>query len=175
MAVGIVLLTYLSLHYYQVLKMLLGGVVILAGTMLMISPSPWETQSKKASIIFFGSLGGILAGLYSAGGAPLAYFLYRQPLSINVIRFSLLAIFGASTAIRSVMIGVSGQLTLEILKMSLLAIPIVVLITLGTSKIVPYIPDRAVRMAVFVVLIAAGAMLLAGDYIDLSIHKVSQN
>jgi uncharacterized membrane protein YfcA len=40
MAFGIILLTYLSEHYYALLKLLLGFVIILAGTSLMIPPHP---------------------------------------------------------------------------------------------------------------------------------------
>lgn len=163
MVLGIALLTYLSEHYYQGLKLLLGLVIIIAGTLLMISPAPFVRPSGRFGQAMSGFFGGMLAGLYSAGGAPIAYFMYRQPLALNTIRFSLLAVFMATTAVRSVMIGVSGQMTAEIVKMSLLAIPLVVLVTLATSRFSPRIPDKVVRIMVFLVLVAVGGFLVIGS------------
>ena len=163
MALGIILLTYLSEHYYTLLKTLLGFFIILAGTSLMIAPAPFSAQSSGLMFTLFGTLGGLLAGLYSAGGAPLAYFAYRQPLSINTIRFSLLAVFGASTAIRTAMIGVSGQLNMAILQMSVVAIPLVIVVTLVASRYVQLVPDHLVRRLVFVILIVAGIFLIGSS------------
>lgn len=163
MALGIALLTYLSEHYYALLKLLLGFVIILAGTSLMIAPAPFSARSSGLMFTVFGSFGGILAGLYSAGGAPLAYFAYRQPLSINTIRFSLLAVFGVSTAIRAAMIGVSGQLNVAILQMSAVAIPLVIVVTMVASRYVQLVPDHLVRRLVFVVLIVAGTFLISAS------------
>lgn len=159
MALGLWLLDYLSQNYYQILKLMLGVVVVVAGTSLMISPSAFKQRSSKVSFAVCGALGGLLAGLYSAGGAPLAYFSYRQPLSINIIRFSLLAVFAASTAVRAVMIGASGQLNMEIVQTSALAVPLVILVTLAVTRYVHLVPDKLVRVTVFVVLIISGVFL----------------
>lgn len=166
MILGIVLLNYLSAYYYDLLKLLLGVVVILAGTSLMIAPSSFSKRSGSVPLIACGSLGGLLAGLYSAGGAPLAYFAYRQPLSINVIRFSLLSVFAASTFIRTIMIAVAGQLDADIMRMSLIAIPLVVIVTLITSRFVHLVPDRVVRVSVFIVLIVAGGSLVSASLLS---------
>lgn len=163
MALGIILLTYLSEHYYALLKRLLGFVIILAGISLMISPAPFRTRSSGWTFTLFGALGGLLAGLYSAGGGPLAYFAYRQPLSINTIRFSLLAVFGVSTAIRALMIGFSGQLNMAILEVSAVAIPLVIVVTLVAGRYVQGVPDHLVRRSVFVILIVAGIFLIAAS------------
>jgi uncharacterized protein len=160
MAFGITLLTYLSEHHYLLLKTLLGFVIILAGTSLMTAPAPNSAQSSGLMFTLFGTFGGLLAGLYSAGGAPVAYFAYRQPLSINTIRFSLLAVLCVSTAIRAAMVGVSGQLSIAILQMSAVAIPLVIGVTLVASRYVQLVPDHLVRRLVFIVLIVAGIFLI---------------
>ncbi len=157
---GYFILDYLSEYYYEGLRMLLGVVVVLAGTMLMISPEPFKQRSGPAATGIVGIAGGLIAGLYSAGGAPLAYFMYRQPVSINTIRFSLLVLFVISTGFRAIVVGVAGELTTEIMYTTLLAIPVVVIATLITARIVPVIPDKAVRMLVFVVLTGAGLFLI---------------
>lgn len=161
MAIGIALLTWLSVYYYELLRLLLGVVVIVAGISLMLAPRPFAEVSRPGVFVGVGALGGLFAGLYSAAGPALAYLCYRQPLSINIIRFSLLAVFGFSTALRTVMIGVSGQLDREILTVSVLAVPLVIITTLAASMMLPHVPDRVVRVVVFVVLIVAGALLVA--------------
>ena len=163
MALGIILLSYLSEHYYALLKLLLGFVIILAGASLMVAPAPFSVRSSGLMFTLFGAFGGLLAGLYSAGGGPLAYFAYRQPISINTIRFSLLAVFGVSTAIRAAMIGVSGQLNMAILQMSAVTIPLVIVVTLVASRFVQMVPDHLIRRSVFLILIAAGTFLIIGS------------
>ena len=161
MVVGIVLLEYLSDNYYTALKLLLGIVIVLAGVSMMISPSPYDRRSGDTSFLGCGALGGLLAGLYSAGGPPIAYFIYRQPLAINVIRFSLLAVIAVSTLARAVAIGVAGQLNLDILKMSAISIPLVIVVTLGVARVVHLVPELFVRRLVFLVLLLAGGFLVA--------------
>ena len=160
MAGALVLLTYLSEHYYDLLKLLLGLVIILAGSMLMISPRPYRDKSSPASLSAIGLLGGAIGGLYSAGGGPIAYFMYRQPIDLNVIRFSLLAVIGLSTLARTVMISVSGQMSRDILVVSAVAVPLVIGVTLWVSRYVHRIPDKVVRRIVYVVLLGVGAFLV---------------
>ena len=168
MGAGFLLLEYLSRNYYELLRLLLGVVVVLAGTSLMIAPSPFAERSDKRSFVFCGVLGGLLAGLYSAGGAPLAYFCYRQPLAVNVIRFTLLSVFAASTFVRAVFVGVSGQLSSNIIWVSLAAVPLVVVVTMVVSRFVHLVPDRAVRALVFVVLMLSGLFLVGDSLLQFS-------
>lgn len=163
MAVGLLLLEYLSSHAYGALKLMLGIVVVAAGVSMMISPTPFRAQSTGVAFTVCGAMGGLLTGLYSAGGAPLAYFVYRQPIALDVIRFSLLAVFAVSTAIRATMVAATGQLSVEILQVSLLSVPVVVLVTLLSSRYLHLIPDKMVRVIVFLVLMAAGAFLIGGN------------
>jgi len=160
MGLGLYLLTYLSENYYELLRLLLGVVVILAGASLMISPRPFQDRSGNGSFFAFGALGGVLAGMYSVGGPPIAYFAYRQPMTINAVRFSLLAIIAGSTVIRSAMVLFSGQMTMAMLTTSAVAIPLVIVVTLIASRYMQLVPDRIVRVMVFLVLILAGGSLI---------------
>lgn len=160
MVVGLAALSWLSTNSYLALKLILGTVIVLAGTSLLIAPSPFRLPSGKIAAVTCGMTGGLIAGLYSAGGAPLAYFMYRQPVEINIIRFSLLAIFAGITGARTVMLGVSGQMTLDILKVSAVTIPLVIVVTLLSSKYLLGLPDRFVRLLVFIVMIGVGGFLV---------------
>ena len=61
------------------------------------------------------------------------------------------------------MIGVSGQLNMAILQMSVVAIPLVIVVTLVASRYVQLVPDHLVRRLVFVILIVAGIFLIAAS------------
>ncbi len=157
---GVVLLEYLSAKYYNFLQTLLGIVIIGAGIMLMITPAPYEEKSSNTATTLCGVLGGLIAGLYSAGGAPLAYFMYRQPVDLNVIRATLLAVFAISTFWRTLVVAVAGHVDSRVLVTAGASIPVVVIATVVTGRFVHHIPDRLVRRLVFILLIGVGAFLI---------------
>ena len=142
MAIALLLLTYLSEHHYNLLKFLLGLVIILA---VMISPRPDAQKPSRTSLSAVGVLGGFIGGLCSAGDGPVAYFMYRQPIDLNVIRFSLFAVIGLSSLARTIMISVSGQMSREILLVSAISVPLVVIVTLWVCRYLHYIADKVVR------------------------------
>ena len=57
MAIALLLLTYLSEHHYNLLKFLLGLVIILA---VMISPRPDAQKPSRTSLSAVGVLGGFI-------------------------------------------------------------------------------------------------------------------
>ena len=61
------------------------------------------------------------------------------------------------------MVGVFGQLNMSIVVMSALAVPLVIVVTLATARLTPYVPDRLVRLLVFFVLLVVGAILIFGS------------
>ncbi len=103
-----------------------------------------------------------MGGMYSAGGAPLAYLMYRQPLAVNVVRASLLFLFSLSTSGRMLVVGISGQINSNIVLLSMLAIPLVIVVTMLTARINHRLPDALVRRGAFVLLILLGLFLLFG-------------
>ncbi len=162
LVLGFVALDFLSDHYYNYLRTILGVVIIGAGGMLMVTPQPYGTKSSRAAIGFCGVLGGIIAGLYSAGGAPLAYFMYRQPIELNIIRATLLSVFAVSTLWRTIIAGAAGHLTGDVLMTAAIAIPVVILVTMVADRYVHLVPDRLVRRLVFLLLIGVGSFLILG-------------
>ena len=160
MAGALALLTYLSEHYYDLLKFFLGLVIILAGSMLMISPRSYAQKSSRFRLAAVGVLGRAIGGLYSAWGGPVAYLMYRQPIDLMIIRFSLLAVIGLSTLARSFMISVSGQMSRDILLFSAASIPLVIVVALWVSHYLHYIPEKLVRWIVNIVLLGVGGFLI---------------
>ena len=161
LVLGVLVLDYLSNDYYVGLQKLLGLVIVTGGILLMLRPTPWNKISHPAWLMLTGTAGGFIGGMYSAGGAPLAYFMYRQPLEINVIRATLLCFFALTTALRTVVVGIQGQLTTEILSVFVLAVPVVIIVTLTMTRLLHLVPDGLVRKLVFLLLVAMGIMLIA--------------
>ena len=157
---GVLILDYLSSDFYHWLRTILGGVIIAAGFLLMITPRPYDKPSGRWTSVMVGAVGGVIAGLYSAGGAPLAYFMYRQPLELQVIRSTLLAVFALSTLWRTVVVAGAGHVTLDVLKVAALSVPVVVLTTVITGRVLHLVPDKVVRRLVFVLMICVGLFLI---------------
>ena len=158
---GVWLLGYLSTVAYDVVKQLLGLLIIVAGGLLLLRPAPWARPSGTGVLMTSGIFGGLAAGMYSSGGSVLAFVMYRQPAEVDVIRSTLLSFFLITTALRTGVIAFDGQLTSSVLLTSAVSVPIVVVVTWLAARARDRVPDLVVRRATAVVLALAGAFLLA--------------
>ena len=174
-AAGVFLLEALSSTFYDGLRLALGIVIILAGGLLMIRPTPFAAPSGRMPVVATGFAGGIIGGLYGAGGAPMAWLMYRQPIDFQAIRATLLATFFASTLVRSTTVALSGHMPSEILITFALSVPLVVASTIAGVHLAPRVPETLVRRAAFGLLVMLGAFLIFQSLQSLSsIQIVSQ-
>ena len=155
-------LNHLSSSASDTLEMLLGVVILGSGAALMIHPRLLARPSGNLAHFVAGSLGGILSGLYGAGGPPLVVHLYRQPLSFDVLRITLLAVLGSIPLIRLCMEGVAGHLDREILLLSLYSVPVSVLVTLFARRFPPPVSETNMRRFAFALLCIIGMSLIVG-------------
>lgn len=162
---GIWLLDFLSGLAYDAVKQLLGSLIILAGGLLLLRPTPWRQPSRAPVLLVSGVFGGLAAGLYSSGGSVLAFVMYRQPGPIGVIRSTLLSFFLVTTALRTTIIGFDGQLTSVVLLTSAVSLPVVVVVTWAAARVRERVPERLVRRVTAMVLAIAGVFLLAGPWL----------
>lgn len=158
--VGVYLLELMSGAGQEVLATALGVVIIVAGSLLMAKPEPYEKVTHPVVASLVAGTGGLIGGLYGAGGAPLAYLMYRQPLELMIIRATLLASFSVSTIVRTVSITAAGQIDDEVLALFAFSLPVVILVTLLGTKIAPKLPDALIRKFVFILLILLGLFLI---------------
>ena len=157
---GFIFLDQFGQRLDHFLKTGLGLMVMTAGLFMMLKPAQWPTPSSNPAAICVGFLSGFFGGLYSAAGAPIAYFLYRQPETVATIRLTLLAVFFLSTFSRAMMGGFYGHFTEGVLLKTALALPLVILITMGLQRQLARIPDQWVRRLVFIILQGVGAWLV---------------
>ena len=153
---GLFLLYYLDKTSTQLLQLILGLVIMLGGVLLILKPKP--TKGKPASYfsLLAGVASGLMGGLFSTSAPPLIFYLYKQSLSIKVIRNTLLMIFMIGSLIRITTIGVQGYITKEILLFALYSLPIVFLFTWLGKKYPPRLSDINMRRAAFGLLIILG-------------------
>ncbi|WP_447530155.1 TSUP family transporter [Vreelandella sp. TE19] len=161
--VGVWALEFLSGSYVHWLQLILGLAIILSSLMLVLNPVPKNARSGRLSFLFFGGLSGFMGGMFSTSGPPLVFHFYRQPLTLAVIRDCLLLIFAINSLQRLIIVGMSGQLTLNILVLAATAIPVVMLFTWLGRRYPPPLGERSLRRVAFLLLFASGLSLCASS------------
>lgn len=159
-AVGLELLQYLGHAFPGMLRGLLGMVILTAGVILTLKPHPWKTLSRSPWSLAVGLLGGVLGGLFSTGGPPIVFYVYRQPLAIPAIRSTLLAIFVISTLARILFLALRGELTWDMLWMGLLALPVILVTAQLGARLTSRVPALLMRRIAFGLLVVLGVSLL---------------
>ena len=155
-AAGLALLFWLSESALYLLKMALGVSVIGSAALLVVRFMPKAEIDAPGSFALTGLLAGLMGGMFSTAGPPLVYKLYRQPLSLPVIRQALLVMFGLSQLVRLGIVLISGQFTPTSLVYAILAVPLVLLVTRGNRRYPLKLSSVAVSQ------VAAGLLLMAG-------------
>ena len=158
--VGVVLLDYLSDRLTAALHVALALTIMGAGIVLTLRPDPRRVASGTWATLAMGSLSGLLMGLFSTGGPPVVYHLYRQPYAVAAVRATLLATFAAACIARIAFLGIQGGMTLEIVSLSAACVPIVIGGTVLARRFPPPLTDRAARRLAFALLMGLGASLL---------------
>ena len=160
MVVGVVLLDYLNTNAQHVLKMLLGGLIMAGGLVLACRPDPLEERSAPPAFVAAGALGGLFGGLFSVAGPPMVYLLYRQPIAIQTIRMTLLALFSMTSLGRLVVVTAHGDMTLRILEVGLMSLPVVAVAAWFGKRFPPPVSERNLRRGIFVLLMLTGGSIL---------------
>jgi hypothetical protein len=153
---GLGLLFWLSDTALYLLKIALGFSVVGSAGLLVMRFEPKSQIDPPGSFALTGVLAGLMGGLFSTAGPPLVYKLYRQPLSLLVIRQALLVMFGLSQIVRLVIVLITGQFTLTSAVYALLAVPLLFGVTRGNRRYPLKLSPTAVSR------VAAGLLLMAG-------------
>jgi len=159
--IGYYLLTYFSADYIKALKIILSIVIVLASFLILVPPKAGKKVSSLASFSFFGSLGGLVGGLFGVNGPPLIFQFYRQNLPIEAIRDSLLAIFGTLCLVRLIFVVLVDGMTSFVATMILLALPVTYLVTLFAKRFPPKVSPLTIRRAAALLLLLAAVSIAA--------------
>jgi len=153
---GVVLLNSLQVDAERLLRLLLAAFIVLGSLSMMLRPRPLAALSPAPACAGAGAASGLLGGLFAASGPIMGWFVYRQPLPLDAIRATLLASFACSTTVRTLIVGVQGGLDAEVLGLSGLAVPAVVLGTWLGRSLPPPLSEPAMKRLAFVLLLLLG-------------------
>ncbi|MCO5091642.1 sulfite exporter TauE/SafE family protein [Bosea sp. (in: a-proteobacteria)] len=166
--IGFHLLGWLAESRADLLRLILGCVIILSSLQLAGRPESLRQPSGPASFLFFGGVGGLMSGMFSAGGPPLVYHFYRQPMSLVVVRETLVAIFALNSLFRTGLVVATDQIPPVSTLSGLFAIPAVMVGTHLARRYPPPISRAVMRRVVFALLFLSGVSLGAPAVIHLT-------
>lgn len=157
MALGVLALGYLDRNAEHFLHLLLGALIFAAGAVMAHRPNQRDTLSSPPAFIGAGALGGFFGGLFSIGGPPVVYQLYRQPIPAATLRLTLVALFSLTSMGRLAVVAAHGDLTGDVLRTGLMSLPVVALAAWLGRRYPPPLSERAMRRLVFLLLMFSGA------------------
>jgi uncharacterized membrane protein YfcA len=157
--VGYWLLEWLAGTRADLLRLVLGLVIIVSSLQLARKPEPLATRSRDGTFFFFGGIAGLMGGMFSTAGPPLVYHFYRQPMPLVVIRETLVTVFALNAVFRIGLVLGSGNLPAGSNLTALFAIPMVMGATYAARRWPPPIPPATMRTIVFVLLFLSGVSL----------------
>jgi uncharacterized membrane protein YfcA len=145
-------------------RWIISGFVI---TLLLLLISGWRYRGKDhvALSIGVGGLSGFCSGLAQTGGPPIVGYWLGRPLPSKVARANILLFFGASDFFSMVSYAVSGLITWDSLRLSLLVGPIYALGVFFGTSLFGRASDalfRAICYALIVLAVIVGLPLLDG-------------
>lgn len=157
---GVLLLDYLGSSTSDVVKLLLGLVIIYSGISIVLKVTPGEQPLSNRSFFLSGLFSGIFSGMFGISGPPLVYQFYRQKMDLATIRYSLIFLFSVTAGIRTLFVACQGGLSTEVLALSLSALPVVALATLVGKRYPPPLRFQTMRGIACLVLIVIGLSLM---------------
>ena len=164
--VGVWILTWLDRDAQNVLELLLGLFITLGSLSMMLKPRPLAAPSPNWACLTAGLAGGVVGGMFSASGPIMGWFNYRQPLPLAIIRATLLCSFALTTSARTVVVGFQGGLTAEVLWLSAVAVPLVILGTWLGREMPPPVSDETMKQGAFALLLVMGVWILGNALLD---------
>src|SRR5215207_7070673 len=165
--VGYWLLERLAGTRADLLRLILGLVIIVSSLQLARKPQPLAKQSRGGSFLFFGSIAGVMGGMFSTAGPPLVYHFYRQPMPLVKVRETLVTVFAMNALVRIGLVTASGTLPSGSTWSGLFAVPIVMGATHAARRWPPPFSPATMRRIVFVLLFLSGVSLGAPAIIHL--------
>ncbi|WP_432262405.1 TSUP family transporter [Cupriavidus sp. TMH.W2] len=159
-ATGVWLLSLLSDHAMNELRVGLGLAILVCSSLLILKEHRRERISTSASFALFGWLSGVMGGLFASAGPPMVFHMYRQPLKREVIQETLVLLFAVNAVLRLLLVAAHDSFDMPSARLSLEALPVVLGLTWMARRYPPRWSPASVRRVVFVLLLVAGGCLV---------------
>ena len=118
---------------------------------------------SKAQAAAWLIAGGVMQGLYASGGPMVVFFASRVLRDKGSFRATLSSLWLTVNVLMTISYMVKGKMTAETLRATALVIPVIICGIIIGEILHKWIPERAFRIVVFALLVAAGAALLIGS------------
>jgi uncharacterized membrane protein YfcA len=142
------------------IKIIFGVIVVLLGIEMLIREiSKKQFKQSKVLLVFIGVLSGLMCGLYGVG-ALLGAYLGRVTNNAKEFKANICFIFIIENIFRTVMYSLSGIITLEVLKRSLMLAPLMALALVAGMISSKFIDEKYVKRIIIVLLIISGIALV---------------
>src|SRR5467141_1815656 len=122
--VGVPVGTYFLSRLAPVTRRWIISAFVLTLLMLLLSGWRYRGEDYPAISIGIGGLSGFCSGLVQTGGPPIVGYWLGRPIDSKIARANILLFFGASDFFSLVSYSVTGLITLESIRFSLLVGPI---------------------------------------------------
>lgn len=170
---GLWLLLTLDATAQQWLYLALGAFVAFGSLSMALRPVPQPAVSKPLPTFMAGVAGGLVGGLFSASGPVMGWFNYRQPLSLRVVRATLLSCFFVTTSFRTLLVGGNGGLTQEVWVLAAWAVPVVVVGTWLGQRWPPPLAENTMKRGAFALLLVMGIWIAANAWVALLVDNAA--
>ncbi len=157
---GVQLLELLSHRSIELLRSILGIVVLLAAAVSLFSFRQYRSDPGPLRSILFGALGGLGGGMFSNSAAPIVYHMHKQKLPLLRIRNTLFVVFLVSTVTRISIISTKGHVDAELLTTVAMALPVIAATTFVAKKYPPQFGINRMRSISFGLLATMGVTLI---------------
>ena len=138
----------------DVLKVVLG-VAVLFGVVVLSRGLDMRSTHHSFDWLM-GVLSGVLLMATSTNGPPLVFTLHARRINPETFRATLNSIFAVTGIISTILFVASGKATSEVLKISILALPVMVIGVFVGTKFRQVIAPERFRIIVLVLLAASG-------------------
>lgn len=143
----------------QVIKGIFGFVIIAIGLEMLFREYMGSAKKSQILLIVIGVLSGILCGLYGIG-ALLAAYMGRVTDNSSAFKGNLCIVFLIDNLFRLVMYSVTGIITVDTLKQSVILIPFMGLGLYLGMKGSSFLDEKKIKKLVIIMLILSGISLI---------------
>jgi len=157
--VGVAALHWLAAERADWLRLTLAAAIAAASASVLKAPRPGATPPAAWTYHLAGALSGLMSGLFSAGGPPLAFRFYTSPLPLATIRETLVSIYALNAVVRLGIVFSSQARPPASAWWGLLAIPVVMATTAAARRWPPPLAPAQLRLVVMLLLAASGVAL----------------
>lgn len=143
----------------QVIKEIFGFVIIAIGLEMLFREYMGSAKKSQILLSVIGVLSGILCGLYGIG-ALLAAYMGRVTDNSSAFKGNLCIVFLIDNLFRLVMYSVTGIITVDTLKQSVILIPFMGLGLYLGMKGSSFLDEKKIKKLVIIMLILSGISLI---------------